>query len=605
MNWSSLKWFTLVAVAITFLSLLPQLHLWYSRGWQWHGAYATVDGDEFLYSAYINALIDGRPRKNDPFSARDDNPAAPLPESTFSIQFIPPFVIANIARMLGLSASSAFIFLIGAAGFLASAAVFWFLLEVSRDNRIAAVGSLFVLCFGGAAAGQGLLGVLFGAEVSTVGLPFLRRYQPAASFFLFFVFCTLVWRALLVEKRRDTRLYTAAAGLILAVLMFSYLYLWTAAAAWAVCCCFLWLWLRGSERYKTIEVLSILGGIALFAQVPYLYLLTHRAQNLDQTQTLLSTHQLDLFRLPEIGGGLILVLAFVAVRRHRINTSDPAVIFTASLATLPFIIFNQQVVTGKSIQPFHFENYILNYAVLVSLVIAIPMLRPVSSRALLWIGVLCLLWGVIEVDLPTRTRASTDSARDQMVPVLTRLKELSLYDGTIPDLRRSGEARTRVFSPDIEVLRLLPTWTAQGVMVGLGGLDFGSVTQKEQKVFTYLYFSAIDQSGLRALLQDQTNDLFLNYYTRSALFGHERVLGNLSLQPKPIQDAEIEKYMNSYESFVASFSREEAGRAPITYLVVPHDRTFDFAHIDSWYERDSGEHYGGYDLYRLRLRPIN
>jgi hypothetical protein len=223
MNGSAVKWCTFTAIAITFLSLLPQLRLWHARGSQWNGAYATVDGDEFLYSAYINALIDGRPRRNDPFSGRDDNPGAPLPESTFSIQFIPPYVIVGFAKLFRLSASGAFILLIGAGGFLASAALFWFLLPVTHDKRIAAVATLFVLCFGAMAAGQGLLGVVLKTDVSSVGFPFLRRYQPTATFFLFFVLCGLVWRALHAESRRRASLYSALAGLTLSVLIFSYL----------------------------------------------------------------------------------------------------------------------------------------------------------------------------------------------------------------------------------------------------------------------------------------------------------------------------------------------------------------------------------------------
>src|SRR6476646_7472468 len=98
MTKSSLKWIAFLGITVTILALLPQLRFWVFRGAQWRGAYVTVDGDEFLYSAYINALVDGRPRKNDPFSGRNDNPKAPLPESTFSIQLVPPFVIASLAR---------------------------------------------------------------------------------------------------------------------------------------------------------------------------------------------------------------------------------------------------------------------------------------------------------------------------------------------------------------------------------------------------------------------------------------------------------------------------------------------------------------------------
>jgi hypothetical protein len=110
------KWCALAVTAITFLSLMPQIHFWLVRGSQWRGAYTVLQLDEVLYSAYINALIDGRPRRNDPTTGQDDHPQAPLPESLFSIQFIPPYAIAFLARVFGASASTAFIVLMGAAG---------------------------------------------------------------------------------------------------------------------------------------------------------------------------------------------------------------------------------------------------------------------------------------------------------------------------------------------------------------------------------------------------------------------------------------------------------------------------------------------------------
>src|SRR5204863_9679646 len=110
------KYCALVSLAMVLLSLIPQIHLWLVRGRDWNGAYVTVQGDEPLYAAYINSLIDGRTRRNDPFGAKDHNSKSPLPESTFSIQFIPPYVISFLARTFGASASTAMIVLIGAAG---------------------------------------------------------------------------------------------------------------------------------------------------------------------------------------------------------------------------------------------------------------------------------------------------------------------------------------------------------------------------------------------------------------------------------------------------------------------------------------------------------
>ena len=603
LNKSSLKWCGFACIVMTLLSLVPQVQLWLVRGSQWQGAYATVDGDEFLYSAYINALIDGRPRRNDPFSGRDDNPNAPLPESAFSIQFVPPFLIASSARALGASASTAFIVLIGAAAVLATVTLFWFLVCVTGDNRVAAAGTLFVLAFGSAAAGQGLLGVWLKADVSSLGLPFLRRYQPAGSFFIFFVFCTFIWLALTATNKRWARIYAAFSGAAIAILVFSYLYLWTTAAAWLVCVAILWLYFRPIDRHRAIEVLAIVGSAMLLTLPGYLYLLLHRSQTLDQTQTLISTHRPDLFRLPEMIGAFSIVLLVFGARRKRVDVQHGAVIFAASFAFLSLVIFNQQVVTGKSMQPFHFENFISNYAVLVGLMILVAyFLRPISSRALLWLAVLSLIWGAMEVVLPARVRSNSDIVNDEMVPVFRRLKALSSEDGTLSGLRKEGKTPVFVFSPHIEVLRLLPTWTAQGTAVGLGGLDFGTASQDDRKVYAYLYYCGTDTKRLIELLHDRTDDRFMNYYTRSAVFGHERVLPNLSLHPKPIENADIDEQVRAYETYVMTFSKEEVLKHPISYVVVLSESGFDFSHIDRWYERQSQERIGPYELYHLKLR---
>src|SRR5690349_3922225 len=96
------KWCALTASVMVLLSLLPQIHLWIVRGRDWNGAYTSVHGDESVYSAYINALINERPRRYDPFTGADKN--AGLPESTFSIQFIPGYAVAYLARLTDASA---------------------------------------------------------------------------------------------------------------------------------------------------------------------------------------------------------------------------------------------------------------------------------------------------------------------------------------------------------------------------------------------------------------------------------------------------------------------------------------------------------------------
>src|SRR5262245_3534210 len=101
LNW---KLGVLAAIFLTIWTLYPQFKLLYNRGEEWQGHYAYNDIDEVAYASYVRALIDGRPRKNDPYTGRDDSPETPQPESLFSIQFAAPYTVAIPARVFGIGA---------------------------------------------------------------------------------------------------------------------------------------------------------------------------------------------------------------------------------------------------------------------------------------------------------------------------------------------------------------------------------------------------------------------------------------------------------------------------------------------------------------------
>jgi hypothetical protein len=145
------------ALATTILALYPQLNLWSLTGKEWNGVYAYNDIDEVAYAAYLSALMQGRPRRNDPYTGRDDKPQAPQKESLFSIQFLPPFVVAKLANLLGLNISWAMIALGAVAGFFSGLALFWLIRAVTGDDRVAMVGALAVVCLGTLACAQGAL----------------------------------------------------------------------------------------------------------------------------------------------------------------------------------------------------------------------------------------------------------------------------------------------------------------------------------------------------------------------------------------------------------------------------------------------------------------
>jgi hypothetical protein len=593
----------LAGIAMLILALYPQLNLWVTRGSAWNGAYAYNDIDEVAYAAYLQALIDGRPRRNDPFIGRDDAPNARQPESLFSIQFIPPYAIALFARPLGINASWAMIITGALAAFATALALFWLLGMVTKDDRIAATGALMVLCLGTLACAQGAIIQLTGRGLAYPYLPFLRRYLPALPFPVFFVFCALVWRSLKNESRRAFYLSAAGAGVAFAVLVYSYFYLWTTAAAWLACFAALLLIAKPDGWKRDFKALAITGAIAILALLPYAMLLANRATTMDSVQLLTLTRTPDLLRPPTIIGMLVLAILVYGVKRGRLEWRNKQTLFAAAFALTPLLVFNQQIVTGRSLQPIHYEVFIVNYVAAFAVILTAALIwgtntnaiakRKLTSRVLLILALVTFGWGVIEADITTHVVDEQNIIRDDAMLVGRRLRELAREWEAA-----GGEKPGVVFSPNLIQGDDLPTLAPQGVLWARHLHIFSGTTWEESKerFYQHLYYTGLNAGWLEAELNDG------NYVVVIALFGWGRHHDRLTVNATPLTPEEIAAEVDHYAQYTASFNRERAA-SPLLSAVVTHtDGEPDLTNLDRWYERDAGERLGKFMLYRLKRR---
>jgi len=602
------KWGIFAAVAMALLALYPQINLCLVRGRDWNGAYVTVHGDEAAYSAYIQALIDGRPRRNNPYTGRDDAPGLPQPESLFSIQFIPAYAIALPARALGVAGPTAFILLLVLTAFLATLTIFWLLTTLTGDDRLAAAGALVALCFGTLAAGEGEIFGLLHTSFTADSFLFLRRYQPAAAFPLFFILCVLVWRMLTTKTVRSSLFWATLSGFLFAILIFSYFYLWTAAAAWLACVAVVWLAGHPRDWKRTVASFSLIGGWATVALVPYALLLSHRAVNTDAGQLLEISHAPDLFRISEFMGMAILLALVFGVTRRGISYNDRRVLFLGSLALTPLATFNQQIITGRSLQPFHYQWFIVNYLMLIAIVATAfilwqergSMSRRLPGRIAGLIALVALGMGTIEMAGATRRTASYARLCDEAVKVGQWLAEAAKHDGTQSDEVREGRApRPMVFSSSLPVASILPTVAPQAMLFAwhLNSFPISTLAESRELFFKYLYYSGADEKELeQSFLEEGPEILF-------AFFGAQRVLPDMVVNTKPIALREAGVQVMKYGAFIRSFTRIDAATPALAYVVVPTDAQPNFSNIDRWYERDAGERVGIFTVYRVRLRP--
>ena len=600
------RWGFSVAVAMMLIALFPQIHFIISRGHQWQGANVITHPDEVAYSVYVASLIRSCPRRNDPYTRRGDSGETAVPESLFSIQFVPAYTIATPARMMGISASSVFMILPGLCAFLASLALFWFFSLLTLNERFSAAAVPIVLGFGTLIAGQGIvrhvpnLNYLIPLWISNrvsptalYGLPFLRLYQPAAGFPLFFVLCALLWLALTQGSRLRSIIAAMGAGVAFALLMFSYFYLWTAAAAWLICVCGLWLIARGGNRKRTIIVFAVIAMFALAALVPYLLMLSHRAATLDAAQALTFTHRPDLFRFPELVSFLVLVLIAIAARRGILRWRDPLMLVANAFALTVVVVFNQQIVSGRSLQPIHYEWFIANYCALIAFSLAAfvrwrdgPRLK-LTNRRLAILSIAALLWAFGEAWLAASVAWDYNRSIDEAKPLTNRLAQIAL----------PIEAATALVA-DLRLADRLPTDAPQPVLWAPRMLVFPRVSESEnrERFWRQLYYLGYDEKKFWAAL-DHPDWNFL-----TGIFPYQRLSPAVSGKQTAITPEELRGQLAAYLEYARTFSRDRAAAPALSYLIVHAGVQPDFANLDRWYQRDAGERVGGFILYRVKLR---
>ena len=589
----------IAAMAMTFLALVPQFHLWAVRGNDWQGTSPSFDFDEVAYAAYLNALIDGRPRRNDPYTGRNDTPEQTLPESLHSIQFVPAYVLALPARALGLSPGATFILVRALGAFASTLALFWLLVLITTDSRVAAAGAIVVLCLGGLAGEPHHAWRIIALRWNGESLPFLRRYVPALVFPLFFIFVGLVWQALRQESKLS-RLRTAAlAGCVLAVLMFSYFFLWTAAIAWLFVIAVLWMWSVRLKDRDAILVFVITAVFAALALVPYSLLLSRRASTFDEAQLLTHTRA-PLLSLPVVIGLLVLLALMIAVRLRRLQWREPACLFTVSLALLPAITFNQQLVTGLLLQPVHYGRYVSNYASVMALFLAGVMIwsgnrkqltsKSLLSRILFFITLTVFGWALVENGVRSARFMIHNSARDDAQRVAWRLRELAAAESAV-----RNTAAPVVFCSDVLLADALPTTAPQAILWSSHLFVFSgaSALENRERLYQQLYYSGVEEQEFATLAGTQS-------FLQLALFGWERM--SQQSYTHDLTNEDLRKETALYAAYIKAFDATKAAAPAVAYVITPAMGGPSLINFDRWYERDSGERIGDYVLYRTRRK---
>jgi hypothetical protein len=603
LSFMKLRWrFGIIAgLFLAVFSLYPQFKMIYLRGADWNGHYAYNDIDEVAYAAYVKALIDGRPRRNDPYTGSDHSAETPQPESLFSIQFAAPYTIALPARLLGIDAPWAMTIAGAFAAFFTALAVFWLIGMFSEDSLFALAGSLVVLAGGALFAGEGAIGEILNTSYAYPYFPGFRRYIPAMAFPAFFGMLALLWKIISAETRERRSLSLPVLAIAaFAYTVFSYFYVWTTAAAWLGCLGICWLIVRPEGWLKDIKAMIVIGAGCVISLVPYFYLLSKRSHTMDDVQMLIKTRALDLTRPPELIGFVVIAVIIAAVAMKVLTLRDKATLFAISLAATPAILFNQQLITGQQLQPIHYQVFIGNYVAGLALVVTLGLIwsrsggfRNGSAKiAVAALATVAIAWGFVECHYTVRILDDVNIIRDEALPVARRLAEIAKDD---PAPHNSAVLHLAVAEADD-----FPTLAPQPVLWARHQHVFAGVTWQENKdrYYQQLYYNGVRPEQLAASII-QGGDIV----SVIALWGWGRHTDRLNSEYKPLLFAEVDEEARQYDRYINNFDAKSSDVVKLSYMIAPSTQPeIFFANVDKWYERYDMEVFGKYVLYKLRFR---
>ena len=580
----------LIAAILALLSLYPQFSLIYHRGSEYNGAAFVNDNDESEYIAYSQALADGRSRKNNIYSGGTGE----RPETFLSIQALPAYLSALPAAILGIPAQSFFPFLSVICAVAAALSLFWFFRMVTGDDTFSALATLLVLVLGASAAGYGAVKYFAGLGHSSAALPFLRRYTPGLAFPFLFLFMGCTWKAY-VERGLMRHRNWILASLSFAVLLYSYFYLWTTAVAWAALVVIFTLIFRVDDRGVIWRFWWRVVLACSAAAVPYSWMLAQRVSSTDSSQLLEATRSLVMGRPPIWIGMFVVASLIVVMRASRKRVAGREAVIIAACGLVPPLVFDQHLLTGYSLQPFHYNLYTAPYIALIGasllawVCIRESRLAPRPWRAAALI-ILIGCWGVVESHLAMRYRFAGNLRRDAMLPVAMKLREIGMVD-----VHRSSEQVT--FNSDLFQADHQPSTAPHGVLWS-EHLPWGasiSEADARRRYLLHLYYSNKDESWLRRSLEACPTSPECK-----AIFG-ARVIPTLAIGSHNPSSVEVESVIAEFDQLIRKM--ELSGPPdPVPYLAVLRTDGFDTAAIDKWFEREPVADIGDYAIFKLHPR---
>src|SRR3989344_873944 len=457
-----------LAVVVGFICLAPHLIFPFQVGKDYRGLPMLATDDEDIYLARLQEITDGHPWLGSVwFYEYKNEPSLVAPTSDF-IQY-------GLARLLSLSLIGSLLLV----KFLFPAILFFliyaFVYKILDENTNQAkwsgcAAALFITLGYDLTDKTQILDLLSGQFQASTFLIWTRPINPILGSLIIFSLLITVWS--LYKKVTFSKVIIASLLLTLGVA--SYFFTGALAASFIGMLLITALLRRHWDRARSLGAVIILS--LLFAS-PYLYSVLSASRNPLFTEAAL---RLGLTQSHQPVFNLIIMLTtllfcLVTIREFKSRQSDWWW-FCLALLLSCLAVFNQQVITGKTIWYPHFVQYTIPLSIVILIILLHKKLKPLNHR--IWLALIVFIAlatssvGVLKQVSAYQTNFATYKDRQSIMPVFNWFNSQTDKDSVI-----------YVLEDEEIIMRLIPAFTHNNVY---SGSNLSSLVPPERIYHDYL-----------------------------------------------------------------------------------------------------------------------
>jgi len=534
------KWAIILALLSAVIISLPQAYFRYDAGKAYGGIDIMATGDEGAYLAQVREVQDGHLASANPYFKEGKN-------DPYLFQPLGPAIVAILGKIFFLDFKNTVLlsrFLFPLLSFLV---IYGFVKAVSKEKPLALASASMVVLGSILLSRVGIIDLLTGISPRLAFLIFTRPVVPPISALFFFGFLLAFWLFLERKKWR----WGILSAVILGLSFYLYFYNWTFLYVFLGILLLIFL---AQKKWQDAKQVGIIIGIGIIIAIPYFlnfYEATLHPNFLQASQRF----GLAATRTPTVGF-LIPFLFIIFLALFPKENKDRFWFFLALILT-PFVVLNQQVITGKVLINDHYHWYFHTpLAIIVLLIIFFYWLQrlnfSVSKRFFAILLIIASIYAGLFIQ-----RASYLANREN-----------SLYQqryGPIMDWLNGNSKNDEVVFANDDISHFVVTYTPLYVFSHSTAKFSLAASEDRLTNSTFLFYRL---GGLKAEDVVQT---FLKDRSKISSFifaeKYRQTAGDYSGIPDEIILSLAKKYQDSLSIPMDEFLRESWGKYGVNYAV--------------------------------------